>query len=132
MPHVVLSEVAAAIEIQTGAIVSRVIFRDDRTEVTVFGFDRERVSANIRHPGQPSCRLSKAGSSSSRTVSNSTRDPASGYTWSQELLTVSPRRADRHAPDSHRRWVNRPNRSRPGAVLSRSAPKPRRSGGSVD
>jgi quercetin dioxygenase-like cupin family protein len=39
MPHVVLSEVAAAIDIQTGAVVSRVIFRDDRTEVTVFGFD---------------------------------------------------------------------------------------------
>ncbi len=39
MPHVTLSEVAAAIDIQTGAVVSRVIFRDDRTEVTVFGFD---------------------------------------------------------------------------------------------
>ena len=39
MPHVVLSEVAAAIDIQTGAVVSRVIFHDDRTEVTVFGFD---------------------------------------------------------------------------------------------
>jgi len=39
MPHVVLSEVAAAIDVQTGAVVSRVIFRDERTEVTVFGFD---------------------------------------------------------------------------------------------
>jgi quercetin dioxygenase-like cupin family protein len=39
MPHVVLSGVATAIDIQTGAVVSRVIFRDDRTEVTVFGFD---------------------------------------------------------------------------------------------
>ena len=39
MPHVVLSEVATAIDIQTGAVVSRVIFRGDRTEVTVFGFD---------------------------------------------------------------------------------------------
>src|ERR1035441_5376865 len=39
MPHVVLSEVAAAIDIQTGAVVSRVIFRDNRTEVTVLGFD---------------------------------------------------------------------------------------------
>ena len=39
MPHIVLSEVAGAIDIQTGAVVSRVIFHDDRTEVTVFGFD---------------------------------------------------------------------------------------------
>ena len=39
MPHVVLSGVAAAVDIQTGAVVSRVIFHDDRTEVTVFGFD---------------------------------------------------------------------------------------------
>lgn len=39
MPHVVLSEVAAAIDVQTGAVVSRAIFRDERTEVTVFGFD---------------------------------------------------------------------------------------------
>ena len=39
MPHVVLSEIAVAIDIQTGAVVSRVIFRDDRTDVTVFGFD---------------------------------------------------------------------------------------------
>ncbi len=48
MPHVVLSEIAAAIDIQTGAVVSRVIFRDDRTEVTVFGFDTgsQRASGN--------------------------------------------------------------------------------------
>jgi quercetin dioxygenase-like cupin family protein len=39
MPHFVLSDVASAIDIQTGAVVSRVIFRDSRSEVTVFGFD---------------------------------------------------------------------------------------------
>jgi quercetin dioxygenase-like cupin family protein len=39
MSHVVLSEIAAAINIQAGAVVSRVIFRDDRSDVTVFGFD---------------------------------------------------------------------------------------------
>ena len=39
MPHVVHSEIAAAINIQAGAVVSRVIFRDDRSDVTVFGFD---------------------------------------------------------------------------------------------
>jgi quercetin dioxygenase-like cupin family protein len=39
MPHIVLPEVAGAIAIQTGAVVSRVIFHDDRSEVTVFGFD---------------------------------------------------------------------------------------------
>ena len=45
MPHAMLSEVAGAIDIQVGAVVSRVIFRDDRTEVTVFGFDtREGLS----------------------------------------------------------------------------------------
>ena len=39
MPHFVLSDIASAIDIQKGAVVSRVIFRDDRTEITVFGFD---------------------------------------------------------------------------------------------
>lgn len=39
MPHVVILEIGAAIDIQAGAVVSRVVFRDDRTEVTVFGFD---------------------------------------------------------------------------------------------
>jgi len=39
MSHVAFIDVASAIDIQTGAVVSRVIFHDDRTEVTVFGFD---------------------------------------------------------------------------------------------
>ena len=39
MSHVALADVASAIDIQTGAVVSRVIFHDDRTQVTVFGFD---------------------------------------------------------------------------------------------
>ena len=39
MSHVALTDVVSAVDIQTGAIVSRVIFHDDRTEVTVFGFD---------------------------------------------------------------------------------------------
>jgi quercetin dioxygenase-like cupin family protein len=39
MPHFVLSDVASVIDIQPSAVVSRVIFRDNRTEVTVFGFD---------------------------------------------------------------------------------------------
>lgn len=39
MSHVALTDVASAIDIQTGAVVSRVIFHNDRTEVTVFGFD---------------------------------------------------------------------------------------------
>jgi quercetin dioxygenase-like cupin family protein len=39
MSHVALTDVASAIDIQTGAVVSRVIFHDDQTEVTVFGFD---------------------------------------------------------------------------------------------
>jgi quercetin dioxygenase-like cupin family protein len=39
MPHVAFSDVVAAVDIQTGAVVSRVIFRGERTEVTLFGFD---------------------------------------------------------------------------------------------
>jgi len=77
MPHIVLSEIAAAIDIQTGAVVSRVIFRDDRTDVTVFGFDAGEGSPRTRLRDQPSCRLSRVGWNSSRTVSNSiqrTRD----------------------------------------------------------
>jgi len=32
-------DVASSIDIQTGSVVSRVIFSDNRIEVTVFGFD---------------------------------------------------------------------------------------------
>lgn len=39
MPHAVLPDIVAAVDVQPGAVVSRVVFRDDRTEVTVFGFD---------------------------------------------------------------------------------------------
>ena len=38
MPHVTLGDVALAVDIQPGAVVSRIIFHDGRTEVTVFGF----------------------------------------------------------------------------------------------
>jgi quercetin dioxygenase-like cupin family protein len=39
MSHVVVSDLAKAIDVQAGAVVSRVIFRDEQSEVTVFGFD---------------------------------------------------------------------------------------------
>jgi quercetin dioxygenase-like cupin family protein len=39
MSRFVHSDIASAIDIQTGAVVSRVIFSDKRIEVTVFGFD---------------------------------------------------------------------------------------------
>jgi quercetin dioxygenase-like cupin family protein len=39
MSRFVHSDLASAINIQSGAVVSRVIFNDARTEVTVFGFD---------------------------------------------------------------------------------------------
>ena len=38
MAPFVLSDIASAVDIQAGAVVSRVIFRDKQTEVTVFGF----------------------------------------------------------------------------------------------
>lgn len=38
MAHSVIPDIAAAVEIQAGAVVSRVILRDGQTEVTVFGF----------------------------------------------------------------------------------------------
>src|ERR1035441_3514812 len=38
MAHFELSDIASAVDIQAGAVVSRVIFRDSQTEVTVFGF----------------------------------------------------------------------------------------------
>lgn len=39
MPHVALADVAAAVAVQPGAVVSKVIRRDERLNVTVFGFD---------------------------------------------------------------------------------------------
>jgi quercetin dioxygenase-like cupin family protein len=39
VPHVTVSDAARAVSIQPGAIVSKVIHRDGRLNVTVFGFD---------------------------------------------------------------------------------------------
>ena len=37
--YLAIDDVVAAVTIQAGAIVSKVIFRDDNVNVTVFGFD---------------------------------------------------------------------------------------------
>lgn len=39
MPHVLIPDLASAVVIQPGAIVSKVAHRGDRMNVTVFGFD---------------------------------------------------------------------------------------------
>ncbi len=39
MPQVAIVDAAAAVAIQPGAVVSKVIHRDDKLNVTVFGFD---------------------------------------------------------------------------------------------
>jgi len=39
MPHVVISDPVAAVAVQPGAVVSKVIHRDERLNVTIFGFD---------------------------------------------------------------------------------------------
>ena len=39
MPHTAIADPAAAVRIQEGAVVSKVIHRDEGLDVTVFGFD---------------------------------------------------------------------------------------------
>jgi len=39
MTHVAIPDVAAAVDIQSGAVVSKVVHRDESLNVTVFGFD---------------------------------------------------------------------------------------------
>jgi quercetin dioxygenase-like cupin family protein len=39
VPHTALPDVAAAVAIQDGAVVSKVVHRDEDLDVTVFGFD---------------------------------------------------------------------------------------------
>jgi quercetin dioxygenase-like cupin family protein len=39
MPHTAIADAAAAVAIQPGAVVSKVIHRDEKLNVTVFGFD---------------------------------------------------------------------------------------------
>ena len=41
MSHVSFEDVAAAVQVQSGAVVSKVIHRDEAIEVTVFGFDAD-------------------------------------------------------------------------------------------
>ncbi len=39
MSHTAIADAATAVTIQEGSVVSKVIHRDDRLDVTVFGFD---------------------------------------------------------------------------------------------
>jgi quercetin dioxygenase-like cupin family protein len=39
LTHFTVQDTSGAVEIQTGAVVSKVIHRDDALELTVFGFD---------------------------------------------------------------------------------------------
>jgi quercetin dioxygenase-like cupin family protein len=39
LPHVAIADAAASVVIQPGAVVSKVIHRDEQLNVTVFGFD---------------------------------------------------------------------------------------------
>lgn len=39
MPHLAIADAAASVAVQPGAVVSKVILRDERLNVTVFGFD---------------------------------------------------------------------------------------------
>lgn len=39
MSHITIEDVTRAVEIQAGAVVSKVVHRDDDMDVTVFGFD---------------------------------------------------------------------------------------------
>ena len=39
MTHTVIPDIAAEVDIQSGAIVSKVVHRDENLNVTVFGFD---------------------------------------------------------------------------------------------
>jgi len=41
MSHLAIADAAAAVAIQSGAVVSKVIHRDERLNVTVFGFDTD-------------------------------------------------------------------------------------------
>jgi len=38
MPHVQVADVASSVSIQGGSVVSKVVFKDDQLDVTVFGF----------------------------------------------------------------------------------------------
>lgn len=39
MPHLAIADAAASVAVQPGGVVSKVILRDERLNVTVFGFD---------------------------------------------------------------------------------------------
>ena len=42
MTHTAIDDIAAEVAIQAGAVVSKVIHRDDNINVTVFGFDAQQ------------------------------------------------------------------------------------------
>jgi len=39
VPHAVIPDIATAVDIQAGAVVSKVVYRDEDMNLTVFGFD---------------------------------------------------------------------------------------------
>jgi hypothetical protein len=91
MSRFVHSNVASAIDIQTGAVVSRVIFTDDRIEVTVFGFDAGAGLSEHQASRAPIVQVTKGRLEFIADSDSSTRARASGSTWSRERRTVLPR-----------------------------------------
>jgi quercetin dioxygenase-like cupin family protein len=42
MAHTAIEDLAAAVEVQPGAVVSKVVYRDETANVTVFAFDTDQ------------------------------------------------------------------------------------------
>jgi quercetin dioxygenase-like cupin family protein len=70
MAHFVLSDIASAVDIQADAVVSRVIFRDKQTEVTVFGFAAGEGLSEHQPSRTAIVRVMRGRLSSSRMASN--------------------------------------------------------------
>ena len=52
MTHLAIQDVATAVDIQSGAVVSKVIHRDEGLNVTVFGFDAGQELTEHRAAGE--------------------------------------------------------------------------------
>jgi quercetin dioxygenase-like cupin family protein len=115
MAHLVIPDITSTVEIQPGAVVSRVILRDGQTEVTVFGFAAGEGLSEHQASRAAIVHLLKG---RLEFVADGERLDAEPGFWLQDGAGNAPQphraRAGGHAPHPGRRGVNRTALGRPG------------------
>lgn len=87
MTHIAFDDVADVVAIQAGAVVSKVIHRDDALDVTVFGFDAGEGISEHAASRTAIVQVLRGRLRSRSTATTSTPAREAGSTWPRERRT---------------------------------------------